>query len=211
MKNPGDTPHHTSTAFRDAPTLREEPCFSRGENTDYIMIYWTQAAGFLKDKAETEAMAALNCLDVGRLSEIPAIFRRFVKSAEGNPVSYFDIFPLSQKLRVNLGSLHANKHAETFMKDISERFSRTTDLNIIFTCFLVTQVGKRSSGDVPRPGAFTASMAAVKNRGIAALTTAFSSDVAQMTSLFRALRPVRLVKCQRPKTRKPTGSSCAAK
>jgi hypothetical protein len=92
---------------------------------------------------------------------------------------------LLQKPIANIGSLRANKHAETLIKAVSKRFSRTTDLIIIFTCFLVTPDGRRYDSDVPRPGAFAASMEAIWNRGIAALATVFSSDVAQMTHLFQ--------------------------
>jgi hypothetical protein len=77
----------------------------------------------LKDKEETEAMAALNRLDVSRLKEVLAIFTCFVKSAEGEAVSYFGIFSMSQKPMANLGSLRANKHAETLVKAASDRFS----------------------------------------------------------------------------------------
>jgi hypothetical protein len=65
------------------------------------MIHWTQVIGFLKDKDEMEAMTALNRLDVGRLNEVMAVLRRFVKYAEGNSVSYFDIFQILHKLMVN--------------------------------------------------------------------------------------------------------------
>jgi hypothetical protein len=131
-------------------------------------------------------MAALNRLDIGRLNEVLAIFMRFVKSVEGKSVSYFDIFSMLQKLIANLGSLCANKHAETLVKAVSERFSRTTDLNIIFTCFPVTPDGKRYYNEVPRPGAFATSMEVMWNRGVAALTDAFSYGVAHMTDLFQS-------------------------
>jgi hypothetical protein len=58
-------------------------------------------------------------------------------------------------------------------------------LNIIFTCFLATPDGKRYYSDVPRPDAFAASMEAMRNRGVAALATVSSYDVAQMTDLFQ--------------------------
>jgi hypothetical protein len=73
----------------------------------------------LNDKEETEAMAALNHLDVGRLNKILAIFTSFAKSAEGNSVSYFDTFPMLQSLIANLGSVRPNKYAETLMKAMS--------------------------------------------------------------------------------------------
>jgi hypothetical protein len=97
---------------------------------------------FLNENRETEVLAALNCLDVARLNEVVVIFARFIKSAEGNSISYFDIFPMLQKLMVDLGSLRANEHTETLMQTVSERFSRTTGLNVIFVCCLVTQTGK---------------------------------------------------------------------
>jgi hypothetical protein len=101
------------------------------------------AIGFSKDKQETKAMAAVNRLDVGRPMEAPTVFTRFVKSTEGNSASHFNIFPMLQKLMASLGSLHANNHTETLVKAVSERFSLTTELRIIFTCFLVIPVGQR--------------------------------------------------------------------
>jgi hypothetical protein len=89
-----------------------------------------KVVGFLKDKEGTEVMAALGRLNVGRLNEVLAIFTRFVKSVEGNSVSYFDIFRMVQKLMANLGPVLANRHAETLMNVGSQRFSRTTDLNM---------------------------------------------------------------------------------
>jgi hypothetical protein len=53
-----------------------------------------QVVSFLKDKGETDALAALMRLDFARLNEVMAVFRRFIKSAEGNSVSYSNIFPL---------------------------------------------------------------------------------------------------------------------
>jgi hypothetical protein len=85
---------HTRAPFSDIPRLREERQFSLGEITDDIMIQWTKVVGCLNDKEEMEAMAAVNHLDIGRLNEVLAIFRRFVKSVEGNSVSYVDIFSL---------------------------------------------------------------------------------------------------------------------
>jgi hypothetical protein len=104
---------HASAPFSDGPRLREGRWFSLGEITDYMMIHWTKVVGCLKDKEETEAMVALNHLDVGRLNEVLAIFRRFLKSVEGNSVSYFDIFPMLQKLMANLGSLRAMMGKDT--------------------------------------------------------------------------------------------------
>jgi hypothetical protein len=149
------------------------------------MIHRTKVVGILKGKEETEAMAALNRLNVDMLNEVLTIFPRFVKSGEGNSVTYFEIFPMLQKLMADLGSLCANEHAETFTKAVSEGLSHPTDLNIIFTCFLVTPDGKRYSSDVPRPGVFVASMEAIWNRGVAALAAAFSYSVAHMTDLFQ--------------------------
>jgi hypothetical protein len=97
-------------------------------------------------------------LDFARLNEVMAVFRRFIKSAEGNSVSYSNIFPMLEKLMANFGALHANKHTEALMNAVSRRFSETTDVNIIFTCSLVTPIGKTYYGAVTRPGEFTASM-----------------------------------------------------
>jgi hypothetical protein len=102
-----------------------------------------QVVSFLKDKEETDALAALMRLDFARLNEVITVFRRFIKSAEGNYVSYSNIFPMLQKLMADLSALHANKHTETLMNAVSRRFSETTDVNIIFICFLVTPIGKR--------------------------------------------------------------------
>jgi hypothetical protein len=106
------------------------------------MIHWTQGIGFLNENRETAAWAALNRLDIDRLNEFMVTFMRFIKCVEGNSISYFDIFPGLQKLMVNLESLCVNKHAKTLMQTVSERFSRTTELNVIFICCLVTPSGK---------------------------------------------------------------------
>jgi hypothetical protein len=52
---------------------------------------------------------------------------------------------------VNLGSLRANKRAETLMQTVSEGFSRTADLNTIFVCCLVMPAGKQYYGEIERP------------------------------------------------------------
>jgi hypothetical protein len=79
------------------------------------MTRWTQVVGLLNKDGETEALYALNLLDITRLNKVMVILMRFIKYMEGNDVSYFGIFPMLQKLMVNLGSLFANKHAETPM------------------------------------------------------------------------------------------------
>jgi hypothetical protein len=152
------------------------------------MIYSMQVVGFLKDKGGMEALVAPNRLDIGKLKEVMAIFTPFIKSAEGNSLSDVNIFPILRKLMANPGSLHANRHAETLMKTASERFSRTTDLNRIFICFLMIRFGQKYCGDVPQTGELSANMETMLNHGIAALTTAFSDDVAQITNLFQNYR-----------------------
>jgi hypothetical protein len=102
-----------------------------------------QVVSFLKDKGETDALAALMRLDFARLNEVMAVFGWFIKSAEGNFVSDSNIFPMLEKLMANLGALRANKHAEALINAVSRRLSETTDVNIIFTCFLMTPIGKR--------------------------------------------------------------------
>jgi hypothetical protein len=69
--------------------------------TDHNPIHWRQIVGFLKDKEETEAMVALNRLDVGRLNEILVIFKHFLRYPEENSVPYLHIFAMSQKLIAN--------------------------------------------------------------------------------------------------------------
>jgi hypothetical protein len=87
-----------------------------------------------------------------------AVFRRFIKSAEGNSVSYSNIFPMLDKLMADLGALRANEHAEAFINAVSRHFAETKDVNMIFTCFLVTPIGKRYCSAVMRPSEFAASM-----------------------------------------------------
>jgi hypothetical protein len=87
-------PDHTVAPFSDIPRLREEPWFSLGEITDHIMAYWMQVVSFLNDEEETDTLATLMRLDFARLNEVMAIFRPFIKSAEGNSVSYSNIFPM---------------------------------------------------------------------------------------------------------------------
>jgi hypothetical protein len=65
------------------------------------MTHWIQVVSFLKDKEETDALTALMRLDSARLNEVMAVFRRFIKFAEGNPVSYSNIFPMLEKLMAN--------------------------------------------------------------------------------------------------------------
>jgi hypothetical protein len=95
-----------------------------------------------------------------------AVFRRFIKSAEGTFVSYSDIFPVLEKLIANLGTLRANKHAEALMNAVSRRFSEATDVNIICTCFLVTPIGKRYYSVVTRLSEFAASMETKWKKGV---------------------------------------------
>jgi hypothetical protein len=64
----------------------------------------------LNDEEETDALAALMQLDFARLNEVMAVFRWFIKSAEGNSVSYSNIFPMLENLIADLGALRANKH-----------------------------------------------------------------------------------------------------
>jgi hypothetical protein len=144
-----------------------------------------QVVSSLKDKGETDAPAAPMRLDFARLNELMAVFRRFIKSAEGNSVSYSNIFSLLEKLMANLDAVRANKHAEAFINGVSRRFSETTDMNIIFACFLVTPIGKRYYSAVTRPNEFAASMERMWKNGVVTLSRAFHYDVAQMISLFQ--------------------------
>jgi hypothetical protein len=144
-----------------------------------------QVVSFLNDKEETDSLAALMRLDFTRLNEVMAVFRQFIKSAEGNSVSYSNIFPMLEKLMANSGALRANKHAEALMNAVSRCFSETTNVNIIFTCFLVTPIGKRYYSAVTRPSEFAASIETMWKKGVVTLSKAFHYDVAQMTSLFQ--------------------------
>jgi hypothetical protein len=55
-----------------------------------------QVAGILKDKEETEALAALKRLAFGRLNKVITIFTWCIKSAEGSFDSCFNIFSMPQ-------------------------------------------------------------------------------------------------------------------
>jgi hypothetical protein len=180
------TPDYTGAPFSDIPRLREERWFSLGEITDYSMAHWMQVVSFLKDKGETGALAALMRLDFARLNVVMAVFRRFIKSAKGNSVSYSNIFPMLEELMANFGALQANKHAEALMNAVSRRFSEATDVNIIFTCFLVTPIGKTYCSAVTRRSEFAASMETMWKKGSVTLSKAFHYDAAaQMISLFQ--------------------------
>jgi hypothetical protein len=135
-------PDYTGAPFSNIPRLGEERWFSLGQITNYIVVQWTHVIDFFNENRETEVLATLNPLNISRLNKIMVILTRFIKCVEGNSISYFDIFPMLQKLMVDLGSLHANKHAETLMQTVSERFSRTTDLNVIFVWRLMMATGK---------------------------------------------------------------------
>jgi hypothetical protein len=114
-----------------------------------------------------------------------AVFRRFIKSAEGNSVSYSNIFPMLEKMMANFSALHANKYAEALMNAVSRRFSKTMDINIIFTCFLVTPSGKRYYSTVTRSNEFAANMETMWKKAVVTLSKALRYDVAQMISLFQ--------------------------
>jgi ribosomal protein S6E (S10) len=46
---------------------------------------------FLTENGKTEALAALNRLDIARLDEVMAVVTRFMKCVEGGCISYSDI------------------------------------------------------------------------------------------------------------------------
>jgi hypothetical protein len=165
---------YTGAPFSDIPRLQEERWFSLGKITDYIMAHWMQVVSLSNDEEGRDTLAALMRLDFARLNEVMAVFRRFSKSAEGNPVSYSNIFPMLEKLMVNFGALHANKHAEVLMNAVSRRFSETTDVTIIFTCFLVTPIGKTYHSVVTRSSEFAASMETIWKKGVVTLSKEFS-------------------------------------
>jgi hypothetical protein len=71
------------------------------------------------------------------------------------------------------------------MQTVSKRFSRTTDLNVIFVCCLVTPAGIGDSGAIQRPRSFAAGMKAMWQPGIDTLAKVFSYNVAGMTELFQ--------------------------
>jgi hypothetical protein len=87
-----------------------------------------------------------------------AVFRRFINFAQDNSVSYSNIFPMLEKLMANSGALHANKYAEAFANAVSRCLSETTDMNMIFTCSLVTPIGKTYYSAVTRSSELAASM-----------------------------------------------------
>jgi hypothetical protein len=121
---------------------------------------------FLTENEETEARAAPNLLDISRLNEVMVIFMGFIKHVEGNFSSYLDILPMLQKSMVHLESLRANKHTKTLVQAVPERFSRTSDLTIIFACCLVTPVGQRSRGGDQQPSLFATIMEAIRKQSI---------------------------------------------
>jgi hypothetical protein len=127
----------------------------------------------LTENRETAALAALIRLDITRLNEGIAIFTRFIKCVDGS----FHIRHMSNVTKVNrkFGSLYANKHAETLMQVVSERFSRATDLSMMFACRLVMPVEQRYYSAVPWPGAFAASMEVMWRQCIDALAKLFSA------------------------------------
>jgi hypothetical protein len=149
------------------------------------MAHWMQVVSYLNDKEETDALTALIRLNFVTLNKVITIFKRFIKSAEGNFVSDSHIFPMLEKLMANLGALRANKHTEALMNAVSRRFSETTDVNIIFTCFLVMPIRKTYYSAVTRPSEFAASMETMWKKGVVTLSKAFHYDVAQMISLFQ--------------------------
>jgi hypothetical protein len=73
-KNPRCTSDYTGAIFSNIRMLQKGRWFSLGDITNYIMIHWTLMIGFLKDNRETEALAAMNRLDIARLNEVMVIF-----------------------------------------------------------------------------------------------------------------------------------------
>jgi hypothetical protein len=108
-------PDYTGATFSDIPRLQEERWFSLGGNHQLYCDILDAGDWLLSEKRETEVLAALNRLDIARLNEVMAIPTRFIKHVEGNSISYFDIFPMLQKLIVDLRSLRINKQAETLI------------------------------------------------------------------------------------------------
>jgi hypothetical protein len=53
--------------------------------------------GSVTENEEAEALAALNSLNIARLSEVISISTLFITRVERNFISYFDIFAMSQK------------------------------------------------------------------------------------------------------------------
>jgi hypothetical protein len=49
---------------------------------------------FFTENEETEALVAVNRLDIARLNEVMAIFTRLIKYMEGTFISYFDFFAM---------------------------------------------------------------------------------------------------------------------
>jgi hypothetical protein len=148
------------------------------------MAGWMQIVSSLNDEEKTNALAALMRLAFARLNEGMAVFRPFIKSADGNRVSHSNIFLMLENLMANLGVVRANKYSEAIMNAVSRHFSETTDVNIIFACFLVTPIGKTYDNPVTRPSEFAASMEMMWKKGIVTLSKAFHYVVTQMTSLF---------------------------
>jgi hypothetical protein len=90
-----------------------------------------------------------------------------------------------EKLMANLGAVRANTHAEALRNAVSRRLSETTDVNIIFTCFLVTPIGETYYSAATRPSEFAASTETMWKTGIVTSSKAFHYDVDQMISLFQ--------------------------
>jgi hypothetical protein len=63
------------------------------------------------------------------------------------------------------------------MNAVSRRFSETMDVNILFTCFLVTPIEKRYYIVVTRSSEFAPSREKMWKKGLVTLSKAFSYDV----------------------------------
>jgi hypothetical protein len=80
--------------FQRYPEAARRALVQSWEITKNILIHWSRVVGFLKDKEEADA---LKRLDVGRLNEVIVVFTQFIKSADGNHVSYSNISEMLQK------------------------------------------------------------------------------------------------------------------
>jgi hypothetical protein len=122
---------------------------------------------------------------IGRLNEVIAFFTRFIESGEGYSTSYLTRFPMLRRLMANLRTSACEQTCRNPRESCVRALSTNRGLEhnihtpscrphwetILRLCCRTSRVCRKHRNRW--------------NQGVAALTTGFSYDVAQMTGLFR--------------------------
>jgi hypothetical protein len=107
-------------------------------------------------------VAALKRLDISRLSEIRAVFTRFIKHVMGGLLYIQHVFSFTETIGQFGNSVSEQKHRNSHKRWI-RAFCTKGGFDIVFTCFLVTPIGNYTSALFRGPGSFAATAEAIWN------------------------------------------------